>query len=157
MERIKLIDGEKRFFDFEGDTLSEFLTWSQFCSVTTFKKDITAEELSKAKESWREPPLTEEAVLGKMTAYLNEYGFDKAINHRGLSAGRTIQRLSAWCWLLGRDDLVTFINDDANYKNYGAPILKHVARAFGIPIPAELEMWVDGDPCRPGCDEGCDE
>lgn len=95
-----------------------------------------------------------ELSLKELVSYL-PFAFDKAINHRGLSAGRSICHITSWLWLMERDDLLTFAEDDANYRNYGMPILKRMAREFGIPVPQRAEEWIDGRACRPDCEAGC--
>lgn len=99
-------------------------------------------------------PLTEEFVLMQAKNYL-EFAFGKAIDHRGISAGRSVQKMREYAWLLGHDDAVKFAEDESNYANYGVPILKVIAKALGVPLPPAIEKWEDGMSCRPGCEEGC--
>ncbi len=99
-------------------------------------------------------PLTEEAVKAELLDYL-DFAFGKAINHRGISASRSIQKLSTWAWILDLDDLVAFAEDDKNYPQYGVPILKKFAEHFEIEMPEAILDWPDGKPCVPNCDEGC--
>lgn len=99
-------------------------------------------------------PLTEEAVKAEMLEYL-KFGFEKAINHRGLSAGRTIEKLRTWLWILEDEELVAFLDDDRNYVNYGMPMLKRVAAKYNFPIPDDAQGWDDGKPCHRDCDQGC--
>jgi hypothetical protein len=101
------------------------------------------------------PALTEENVKACLVRYMNAYGFDKAINHRGISSSRTVSKLTEWLWLLGDDEMVAVCRDDRRYPQYGVPILKEVARKYGIPIPPEIEHWQDGAACEPGCTAGC--
>lgn len=99
-------------------------------------------------------PLTDEFVRSEAVSYLH-FAFGKAIDHRGISASRSVQKMREYAWLLGLDDAVAFADDDANYPNYGVPVLKHMAAALGVELPDEIAAWPDGEPCRPGCDEGC--
>jgi hypothetical protein len=99
-------------------------------------------------------PFTEEHVLKEARSYL-AFAFDKAINHRGLSAGRSVIKMREYAWILGMDDAVAFADDDANYAQYGVPVLKRMAASLNVEIPREIAEWVDGGPCRPGCGEGC--
>jgi len=113
-------------------------------------------------EGWKEGhegnvkdfPLTEEFVKTEAIKYL-DFAFGKAIDHRGISAGRSVQKMREYAWLLGYDDVVKFAEDDTNYQNYGVPILKKMAEVFGVPLPAEIQQWPDGEPCHPGCESGC--
>jgi len=100
------------------------------------------------------PPLTRMAVEEKMLDYLS-FAFDKAIDHRGISAQRSISKMGAWLWILDEEELLVFIRDHNNFINYGMPILKKIAQKFDRSIPDEAKNWEDGKPCEPGCDIGC--
>ncbi len=106
------------------------------------------------EEEHKKFPLTEEFVTKELLEYL-QFAFDKAINHRGISASRSVQKLSMWAWILGLDELVKFAEDDANYRNYGVPILKKFAEHFKVELPERLKLWENGKPCEPECDMGC--
>lgn len=99
-------------------------------------------------------PLTEEFVRGEAIEYL-KFAFDKALNHRGISAGRSVTKMREYAWLLDMDEAVAFADDGTNYPYYGVPVLKHMARAFGVPLPSEIEAWEDGLMCRLDCMDGC--
>ena len=81
-------------------------------------------------------------------------------DHRGLSAGRSIDHFRAWLWMDGEDELVEQINsEDIPFAQYGAPILKAISEKYGAPTPdddATLRMML-GSICEPdGCPyEGC--
>lgn len=85
-----------------------------------------------------------------------EFAWGKARNHRGLSALRSVEKLTEWAWLLRDDALVAAISA-AGFAQYGAPKLAVISRALGAPMPddvATLRM-IAGEKCRPDCDEGC--
>ena len=149
VERIKEINAEANLFDFQPDTLMEFLTFEQ--AKPFLKDEATADKWGDVT------PLTEADVLNKMREYMNEYGIDKAENHRGLSAGRTIDRFRAWLWLLGDDELLAFADEDRNYKNYGAPILMRICKKYELAseFSEEFINMAAGKPCVPDCDSGC--
>lgn len=75
--------------------------------------------------------LTAELVREKMAGDL-EFGFEKALNKRGLSAPAQYQCVKTWLWVL-EDDLANW--DDDNYAQYGLPFFKAVAVKFGLPNP----------------------
>jgi hypothetical protein len=118
------------------------------------------------KHDWPKPQ-DREIIIEDMKEY---YGFalEKATDHRGLSAGRSIEKMEAWVWLL----------DDGNYEkihwswytNYGAPILKEIGDIYGFEYLGKEEgeyadyikesnqkflNMANGKPCRPDCNEGC--
>ena len=110
----------------------------------------------KPEADWKQDPLSDEGVLDLMRDYM-EFAWEKAENHRGLSALRSVNKMRHWCWLLGRDGLVYVCGDAHLYSPYGAPILKRISEAFGFPIPEgkSIARMMDGRPCRPDCEEGC--
>lgn len=82
-----------------------------------------------------------------------DFALGKAENHRGISASRSITKLRAFAWLLGREDAVTAM-DEADYAWYGAPKLKAFAGAMGYPWPSGnevLETMAQGRPCDVDC------
>jgi hypothetical protein len=63
--------------------------------------------------------------------------------------------MRAWCWLLGRDDIVAFIEEPGSYENYGAPILARIAEEFGVEVPDDEDFIAmsRGEVC-PSCQRG---
>lgn len=104
---------------------------------------------------WKDEPLTEARVLEDMRGYM-EFAWGKVVNHRGISASRTVEKMEAWIWLLGRDDLLEAIAG-AGFENYGVPKLKVICDSLGFPVPEgdDISRMSLGQPCRPDCDEGC--
>ncbi len=99
-------------------------------------------------------PLTEEVVRHEAVNYLY-FAFTKAINHRGISAARSVTKMREYAWILGLDDAVAFADEEVNFPYYGVPVLKHMAHAFGVPLPDAITEWPDGKPCSPTCSNGC--
>lgn len=85
-----------------------------------------------------------------------EFAWGKAADHRGISAGRSVQKLAEWAWLFGMDAVVLQMTEGP-YQNYGAPALKVFAEAMGQEPPTSeaLVNMMQGLPCRPDCNEGC--
>lgn len=116
-----------------------------------------------AAESIRRPEITREAwendqhsqerenVLEDFADYM-QFAIGKAIDHRGISASRSIEKLQTWQWLLGDEP-----HPDEPYRNYGAPILKAVCEQYGFPVPDDERFlrMADGERCRDDCMEGC--
>jgi len=121
------------------DALREFL-----------KPDATA-------ENWTPLPLTSESVQSEMRTYMAETGWRKVLSHRGISASRSVEKMSEWLWLLGNDELHGFAEADENYAQYGAPVLLRICEKYGFDIPEgpEAHRMALGLPCREDCDEGC--
>lgn len=104
----------------------------------------------------RAQPLTEPMVIREMKSYM-EFAWGKIIDHRGLSAERSIQKMRSWLWLLGDDEMLAFCDDEKNYPQYGAPILKKISLKYGFPIPRGemVERMAQGLKCHANCDMGC--
>lgn len=151
-------DGES-IFGFDREALAECLTFEE--AKPWLKPDAKG-------EGWTSKPRTREAVLSILAEYMGRIGLDKAVNHRGLSADRTIEKMRAWCWLMADDEAVR-ICDETPYANYGAPILKALCEHFGLDWQAMLssdykrsifEAQAEGQicpACRAGDESGCGE
>lgn len=105
------------------------------------------------KEAWEERDETpEEACRG----YL-DFAIGKALDHRGLSAARSVDHLRAWTWLAG-DHVYKLVIEEPEYAQYGVPHLKAAAEWCGYEWPTDdphLERMAEGLECSPGCDMGC--
>lgn len=84
------------------------------------------------------------------------FAWGKVEDHRGLSAGRSVDKMTEFLWLMGRDDASTAMLA-APYAQYGAPRLAAACTVMGWPIPTgpEITNMIAGQPCRPDCEEGC--
>jgi hypothetical protein len=108
------------------------------------------------------PEITEaqwtEATANVETEARNYLAFaiGKIRNHRGISASRSVDKLRAFAWLLGRDDVVAAM-DAADYPQYGAPKVKAFAEGMGWDWPdhADLGRMAQGLPCEDTCADGC--
>lgn len=136
------------FFGFESEDLVVCLPFE--AARPWLKPDATADQ-------WKEASAAPDAVRARVLDYL-PFAVEKASTHRGLSASRSISHMRAWMWLLGDDEMLAFLNDDANYANYGAPMLMQVAEKYGATLNADdgFRRMAQGKACDPsGCDEGC--
>jgi hypothetical protein len=99
------------------------------------------------------PALTEEALKKDALNYLT-FAWGKAEDHRGISASRSVDKMTQYCWLLGYD--VKSI-EEAGYAQYGCPKLKAAAELLGAPLPTEpaLVRMMDGEPCGASYECGC--
>lgn len=99
---------------------------------------------------------TRESVIAKMKEYAN-FAWSKVIAHRGISAGRNLDHYRAWCWLLGDEESVNFLNAEDGYAPYGAPKLAFVCKKYNLFIPntEEARRMSEGESCENGCTEGC--
>jgi hypothetical protein len=91
------------------------------------------------------------------------FAIGKILDHRGNSAGRSVDKLGELAWLIGRDDVVAAM-DQAGYLMYGAPKVRAFADGFGWPFLDKLDgddrqalaRMAAGQQCDPrGCRWGC--
>lgn len=148
--RIKEV-APRDFFGAETTRLLRALPWEHAAPLLTDEARLAYE---KGEENWQVKTHPAQAIL----KYL-PFAMDKACNHRGLSANRSISHMRGLTWLLGQDDEINW----DNYENYGAPILKQIA---GILAPEGAKLWAElatpglermatGKPCEDDCEDGC--
>lgn len=141
LERIK----EKELtttFGFEKEVLLAALSYED-------AKPYLKEEV--AQEQWH--GMSVEEVTKEAVDYL-EFAFGKARDHRGLSAGRSVEKMGEWLWLL---KLNVDLFDEAGYVMYGVPKLMVAADELGVARPQDVDLvnMGAGYECQPDCEEGC--
>ncbi len=123
---------------------------------TASEADLLKEGVTEAKwdvDRGGEP--TRESLM-KDAAHYMVFAFDKAEHHRGLSASRSIDKLTSWLWLL---ELNLGRFQGTPYTPYGVPQLRVAAEELGVEFPrgVRFERMSKGEACRPNCNEGCTE
>lgn len=104
-------------------------------------KDFGLEINKESKASHVHIIMTRENILIELECDV-EYGFEKALNKRGISALMMYEVIKMWNWIL-EDGLENF-NDD-NYAQYGLPLFKATAVKYGFKNPIGND---DGDECK---------
>jgi hypothetical protein len=112
---------EHDLLGFTGEVLLPYLEYEQVKPY--LMPDVTPEQ-------WAPAELTEEAVLAEMHSYM-DFAWEKVRDERGISASRSVEKMGAWLWILGRDDLLAAV-DAAPYAPYGAPKLRVICKALGF-------------------------
>ncbi len=125
---------------FEVDALISCLTFEN--AKPWLKENVT-------EEDWE----CEEDVRATAVDHLR-FAWDKASGHRGISASRSVDKLTAYCWVLG---LETSLIADAPYAQYGCPQLKVIAELLGEPLPTDKKLlrMMAGQSCVSHCEQGC--
>jgi hypothetical protein len=100
------------FFDVED--------WPVFGFKVSDGADVSGRE---AKE------FTRENILQQLKSDV-EFGFEKALNQRGLSSGMMYSVVKMWMWVL--EDELQHMDD---YAQYGLPLFKQVAEKYGFENP----------------------
>ena len=72
---------------------------------------------------------TKETVLDQLREDV-AFGFEKALNQRGISAGLMFEVVSMWNWVL--EDGLEDRNEDKGYAQYGLPLFKATAIKYGF-------------------------
>jgi hypothetical protein len=104
--------------------LVKFLTEEQ---MTTMGMELKDEYKGK-----HEPiPFTRQAILEELRGDV-AFGFEKALNQRGISAGLMFAVVRMWNWIL-KEGLEDF--DEDNYAQYGLPLFKATAVQYGFNNP----------------------
>lgn len=77
-------------------------------------------------------PFTKENILVQLKDDV-AFGFEKALNKRGISSGMMFEVVHMWNWILeeGLEDH----NEDAGYAQYGLPLFKATAVKYGFENP----------------------
>jgi hypothetical protein len=147
--RVKKL-GEGDLLGFERSDLISFLS---FDAAQEFLKDgITREEF----ENGRPTKATREAAIAEIADYI-DFAVEKATNHRGISANRSISHFRAYVWIAGDEDFARI--DWNKYAQYGAPILSQIIELYDlrdeVATTEGFRRMAQGLPCEDGCREGC--
>lgn len=109
--------------DFFGFIRSDLIGYLPFGAAREWLKDDASES------EWTPTPRDREAIRQQIIDYL-PFAWDKANNCRGLSAGRSINHMRAWLWMLGEEQAAASL--DGDYELYGKPQLRAISEAFGF-------------------------
>jgi len=157
-EIVKQID-ERSSGDFLGFEVDEYILFLDYeHAKPLIKKGTTKKQWDEGTLDGRGTP-TDDALRATMRQYL-DFAVEKIINHRGISADRSVGHYRAWFWLLGDDEMVEFIDDRDNYPQYGAPVIAEAHRRLGVTLPdnEDFRRMARGEPCtrcRDGEGWGC--
>lgn len=114
----KCIDGRDQY------RLFDFLTEEQLTSIGVELKD-------EYKGKHTAIPLTRETVIKKLKIDV-AFGFEKALDKRGISASLMFMVVQMWNWIL-EEGLENW--DESNYAQYGLPLFKATALKYGFDNP----------------------
>lgn len=101
--------------------LAQFVPKERLSEIGLSLKDENAE--------WNHKELTRENVLEQLKSDV-EFGFEKALDKRGISAGLMYEVVSMWNWILEEG-----LEDFDNYAQYGLPLFKATAVKYGFDNP----------------------
>lgn len=119
---------EEDFFGFERVTYMAYLDLEHMASFLDPREVIESHD----------PSLID--PVDEIKNYM-DFTWEKANNKRGLSAGRSVDRMVAWLWLAGENRLSDWASDSDNYYHYGKPILEKICDYYGI----DWKQWDNGE------------
>lgn len=151
-------ENHKDILGFRMSVLFRFLKFEDALNLDFIQERFDEDE--SIQDGWDDDVIepTRENVIADMVEYM-DFALGKAIDHRGLSASRSIEKMTAWLWLLNDEKTLEFAEDDSNYASYGAPILKKICEVYKIENSQldskRFQTMAEGKPCTPDCEMGC--
>lgn len=125
MKTLEQIAVEYKSQTLDGRDLGRLAQFIAEDELPKFGVELKEEYIGKHKAI----QFTRENVLHQLEKDV-EFGFEKALNQRGLSAGLMYEVVAMWNWILG-EGLEGF--DD--YAQYGLPLFKATAVKYGFDNP----------------------
>ena len=129
VDRIKSVK-EKDWLGIQVNDLLEYLPFSEAKQFLT--ETATAEDWDiYPKES------NYSSIVQKIHDYM-PFAWNKANDCKGLSAGRSLDHMKSWLWLIRRD--LAVIQLEGGHSMYGKPHLRAICEDFGW----DWKKWDDG-------------
>jgi hypothetical protein len=116
--------------DFFGFIRNDLVLYLSFKDAKQFLKPETTEK------QWIPQKKDRESILLEMLKYM-DFAWEKAINCRGLSAGRTMDHYTAWVWMLKDEEEIGNLQ---LYEFYGKDNLVKICKKYGW----DPARWDDG-------------
>src|SRR5690242_20650097 len=107
--------------DFFGFSFEVFIDFMKYEDAKEFISKENIDKITSGEEKFEEPAGIQQATQ-EFLDYMN-FAWGKALDMRGISASRSITKLSAYLWIMNRADLSEEIERDDLYNPYGAPAL----------------------------------
>jgi|SRR6188508_455572 len=132
MKSLEQIAKEYKSNTIDGRDLNRLAQFIPFNMLSSF--GLEAKE-GVTEESWNSKVIefSKENILKQLESDVS-FGFEKALNQRGLSAGMMYEVVSMWNWVL-EEGLENF----NSYSYYGLPLFKATANKYGFPDEIEGE------------------
>ena len=129
--------------------LWKFVPWDIAKNYPDFYNTVKDEYLNE--EAWNrdiyEMPFTRENIIEQLRTDV-EFGFEKALDKRGISAGLMFDVVRMWNWVLNEDEELANWPSE-RYAMYGLPLFKATALKYGFQNPIGddegTESWYNDD------------
>ena len=112
--------------------LWKFIPWDVVKNYPDFLNNVADEY--RTEEKWMtevyQAPYTRENILTQLSLDV-EFGFEKALNRRGISASLTFDVVRMWNWVLNEDEELANWPSE-RYAMYGLPLFKATAVKYGF-------------------------
>lgn len=128
MKSIEQILSQHKSQTLDGRDLNRLV---QFLSVEQIEGLGMSFNSEEDRADHKPKEFTRENVLAQLEKDV-AFGFEKALNQRGLSAGMMFAVIEMWNWVL-EEGLEDFSSD--NYAQYGLPLFKATAVKYGFENP----------------------
>jgi len=136
VERVKAAGSN--IFDFSADIYLDYLDFEHADLLLKGRATKETWEVALGDFSGFGPPTNRTRpiplddrnfILESMRHYMG-FAWDKVLDQRGISAMRSVQKFSAWLWLLEDDELSAELLGE--YHDYGAVLLEKVCVKYGF-------------------------
>ena len=128
MKTLEQISESYKSNTLDGRDLNRLAQFIPFNMLSSFglelKEGVTEEEWNKNVKEF-----TKENVLMQLEKDV-DFGFEKALGQRGISAGLMVEVVQMWNWILEEG-----LEDFNEYPMYGLPIFKATAIKYGFENP----------------------
>lgn len=110
-----------------------FIPWDVAKNYPDFLNTIKEEY--RNEEAWNseiyEKEYTRENIIDQLRSDV-AFGFQKALDRRGISSSLMFEVVKMWNWVLNEDEELANWSDN-NYAMYGLPLFKATAVKYGFP------------------------
>ena len=129
MKTLEQIAKEYESKTLDGRDLGRLSQFIPFDMIERF--GINPKEEYNNAEKWNAnlKPFTKENILAQLREDV-AFGFEKALNRRGISASIMYEVVKMWNWILEEG-----LEDFGSYAQYGLPLFKATAEKYGFDNP----------------------
>lgn len=125
MKTLEFVKQNYKSETLDGRDLSRLMQFIPESELADFGLQLKEEYIGTHKHI----EFTKENVLVQLKKDV-EFGFEKALNQRGLSASSMYEVVSMWNWILEEG-----LEDFDAYAQYGLPLFKATAQKYGFENP----------------------
>lgn len=129
MKTLEYIAENYKSNTIDGRDFHRLVQFIPFDMLPKFGVEPSEEWNNKEKWDAQVKPFTRENILKQLEEDV-AFGFDKALNKRGISSGLMYEVVKMWNWILEEG-----LEDFDNYPMYGLPLFKATAVKYGFDNP----------------------